>query len=62
MRRFARFSTIDTIFKKLENINGEVLLSVKLQAETCNFTKINTSLWVFFTFSNSENGTKSRKA
>ena len=23
---------------------------VKLQAEACNFTKINTPLWVFFTF------------
>ena len=28
----------------------EVLLLVKLQAEACNFTKINTPPWVFFTF------------
>ena len=28
----------------------------------CNFTKSNTSPWVFFTFLNCKNGTKSRKA
>ena len=27
-----------------------MILSVNLQAEDCNFSKSNTSLWVFFTF------------
>ena len=39
---------------------GELLL-VKLQAKSCNVTKINTPLWECFTFSNYINGTKSRK-
>ena len=30
--------------------------------EACNFTKINTPPWVFFTFFNCTNGTKSRNA
>ena len=37
-------------FKKRENTHGGVLLLVKLQTEGCNFTKSNTSLWVFFAF------------
>ena len=37
-------------FKKHENTHGGVLILVKLQAESCNFTKINTPSWVFFTF------------
>ena len=36
-------------FKNVKNIHGGVLLSVKLQAEACNFTKSNTTPWVFFT-------------
>ena len=28
----------------------EELILVKLQAEACNFTKINSAPWVFFTF------------
>ena len=30
--------------------HGGVLILVKLQAEACNFTKIYTPPWVFFTF------------
>ena len=36
--------------KNVRNTHGEVLLLIKLQAETCNFTKINTPPWMFFTF------------
>ena len=36
--------------EKMKNTHGGVLIIVKLQTETCNFTKINTSPWVFFTF------------
>ena len=36
-------------FKKCENIHGGVLILVKLQVSACNFTKINTPPWVFFT-------------
>ena len=36
--------------KNVKNTHRGVLLSVKLQALACNFTKINTSPWVFFTF------------
>ena len=36
--------------KYVKNTHGGVLILVKLQAEVCNFTKINTPLWVFFTF------------
>ena len=37
-------------FKKHEIIHGGVLLLVKMQASTCNFTKSNTPPWVFLTF------------
>ena len=36
--------------KKMKKTHGGVLILVKLQAEACNFTKINTPAWVFFTF------------
>ena len=36
--------------KNVKNIHGGVLILVKLQAQAYNFTKINTSPWVFFTF------------
>ena len=36
--------------KNVKNTHEEVLLLVKLQALACNFTKSNTSPWVFFTF------------
>ena len=42
-------------FKNVKNTHGGVLLLVKLQAEA----KSNTSPWVFFTFLNCKNGTKS---
>ena len=35
--------------KNVENTHGGVLILVKLQAKTGNFTKINTPSWVFFT-------------
>ena len=38
-----------------------MLLSVKLQASACNFTKTDTLPWLFFTFLNCANGTKSCK-
>ena len=37
-------------FKKLKNTHGGVVILVKLQAPACNFTKIKTPPWVFFTF------------
>ena len=37
-------------FKNMKNIHGGVLILVKLQGKVCNFTKINTPPWVFFTF------------
>ena len=37
-------------FKNVKNTHGGVLFSVKLQTEACNFTKSNTTPWVFFTF------------
>ena len=46
----ARFGTICTIQKNVENTHGGLLLLVKLQAEACNFTKSNIPPWVFFTF------------
>ena len=48
--------------KNVKNTLGGVLLLVKLQASACNFTKTNTSSWVFFfsRFLNSINVTKSR--
>ena len=36
--------------KNMKDTRGRVLLLVKLQVETCNFTKSNTLPWVFFTF------------
>ena len=36
--------------KNVKNTHGGVLILVKLQASACNFTKINTPPWVFFTF------------
>ena len=48
--------------KNVKNTHGGVLILVKLQAEVCNFTKINTPPWVFLAFLNCTNGTKSRKA
>ena len=36
--------------KNVKNTQGGVLLSVKLQAIACNFTKSNTPPWVFSTF------------
>ena len=36
--------------KNVKNTHGRVLILVKLQASTCNFTKIDTPPWVFFTF------------
>ena len=36
--------------KNVKNTHGGVLLLAKLQASTRNFTKNNTSPWVFFTF------------
>ena len=47
-------------FKNVKNTHEGVLLLVKLQAKACNFTKSNTPSWVFFTFLNYTNGTKSR--
>ena len=38
--------------KTVKNTHGGMLILVKLQAEACNFTKINTPPWVFFTFFN----------
>ena len=37
-------------FKNVKNTYGGVLILVKLQAEVCNFTKINTPPWVLVTF------------
>ena len=48
-------------FKNLKNTHGGVLISVKLLAEACNFTKINTPPLVFLRFLNCTNGTKPRK-
>ena len=36
--------------KNVKNTQRGVLILVKLQALACNFTKINTPRWVFFTF------------
>ena len=49
-------------FKNVKNTHEGVLHLVKLQAKACNFTKSNTPSWVFFTFLNYTNGTKSRNA
>ena len=37
-------------FKIMKNAYGGMLILVKLQASACNFAKINTTPWVFFTF------------
>ena len=34
----------------MKNTHGEVSIFSKVQAKACNFTKINTPQWVFFTF------------
>ena len=36
--------------KSAGKTHGGVLILVKLQAEACNFTEINTPPWVFFAF------------
>ena len=36
--------------KNVKNVHGGVLLSIKLQADSCSFTKSNTPPWVFLTF------------
>ena len=36
--------------KNVKNNHGGVLILVKLQASACSFTKINTPVWMFFTF------------
>ena len=46
----------------MKNTNGGVSILVKLQAEACNFTKINTPPWVFSRFLNCTNAIKSRNA
>ena len=51
----ARFGIIGTILKKWKHPWRSV-------ATACNFTKSNTPPWVFFTFLNCKNGTKSRKS
>ena len=48
--------------KKYENKQGRVLFLVKLQVLAFNFNKDNTPLWMFSTFLNCTNATKSRKA
>ena len=50
MWQSTRFDTICIILKNMKNTHGGVLLLVKLQAETWNFTKSNTHPWVLFTF------------
>ena len=37
------------LYGKYAMCYGGMLILVKLQAEACNFTKFNTSPWVFFT-------------
>ena len=36
--------------KSVKHTHGGMLLLVKMQASTCNFTKSNSPLWVFLTF------------
>ena len=48
--------------KNVKNTYGGVSILVKLQAEACSFTKINTPPWCFSRFLNCTNGTKSRNA
>ena len=47
---FVRFGYQMYNLKNVQNIHGEVLILVKLQVSACNFAKINTPPWVFFTF------------
>ena len=46
----ARFGSIFTKLKNVKNTHEGVSILVKLQAKVCNFTKINSPPWVFFTF------------
>ena len=46
----------------MNSAHGRVLVFVKLNVEACNFTKTKTPPWMFFTFLNCTNGTKSSKA
>ena len=50
MRRFCTFWYHLYNSENVKNTYGGVLLLVKLQAKTCNFTKSNTPPWLFFTF------------
>ena len=50
LRCIVRFGTILCNLKNVKNVHGGVLLLVKLQAFSCNFTKSNTPPWVFFIF------------
>ena len=50
------------ILKNVKNTHGGVLLLVKLQALACNFTKSNTTPWMFFSFLDFANDTTSRNA
>ena len=49
-------------FKNVKNTHGGVLLLVKQQAKSCNFTKSINIRGCFLRFLNCKNGTKSRKA
>ena len=67
MERFNLYVMLCTIWyylynsKNVKNTQGGVLVSVKLHSIACNFTKSNTTPWLFLRFLNSTNGTKSRK-
>ena len=68
LRQMLIYKTLCAIWCHLENLKnvnynlGEAILLAKLQASACNFTKSNTSPWMFFMFLNCTNGAKSRKA
>ena len=47
--------------KNVKQTHGGVLLLVKLQAKTCNLTKIDTPPWVFLCFLDCTDETKSSK-
>ena len=49
------------ILKNMQNTHRRVLLLVKLQAFSLQFTKSNTPPWVFSGILNCTNGTKSRR-
>ena len=63
-----KYETLCTIWcdlcnlKNEKNTHGGVLILIKLQTETCNFTKSDTPSCLFFPFLNYKNGTKSFKA